>query len=242
MLLALLSLLACGSDPVPVSPPPPPPAVEAEPEPVAVVRGPTNKLPQVNSITFKPARPTVKDDIEVIAKASDPDQDVVDLDYVWIRNGERLLNRTDDRVRGSDFEKGDKIAVLVKASDAEGTTERESEPFLLENSAPRFTTDPSRAAAAIDGLRLEAEDPDHDVITFRLEGAPGGMTVDPKQGILHYKGSEDEKGGDYRVKVVADDGDGGFARWEFGISVTPGSKAAAEAKAAKAKAEADKQK
>ena len=65
---------------------------------------------------------------------------------------------------------------------------------------------------------------------IKLEGAPAGMTIDATTGTLRYVGSEDEPGGDYKVTVLADDGDGGFAKWQAGLTVTPGSKAAKAAK------------
>jgi hypothetical protein len=58
-------------------------------------------------------------------------------------------------------------------------------------------------------------------------------TIDTTTGTLRYVGSEDEPGGDYKVTVLADDGDGGFAKWQAGLTVTPGSKAAKAAKEAK---------
>ena len=70
-----------------------------------------------------------------------------------------------------------------------------------------------------------AADPDDDDVTFRMEGAPMGMTIGERNGKIQYVGSVDEPGGDYQIQIIAEDGSGGSATWEFGISVSPGSNA-----------------
>jgi hypothetical protein len=90
----------------------------------------------------------------------------------------------------------------------------------------------------IDGFRIQAEDPDGDTLTFKLEGAPPALTLDGRSGVLSYKGSPDDEGGNYDVTLVVDDGDGGFAKWTFKMGVEPGS--AARQKAERAKAEAER--
>ncbi len=45
------------------------------------------------------------------------------------------------------------------------------------------------------------------------------------RGVLHYAGSETEKGGSYTLKIIAEDGMEGRATLELPITLTPGSNA-----------------
>ena len=60
-------------------------------------------------------------------------------------------------------------------------------------------------------------------ITYQIEGAPKGMTVGAKDGVLAYKGSVEEPGGEYDIRLLAVDSDGGEAIWEFSVAVSAGS-------------------
>lgn len=229
----LLALFACGGD---KPPPPPPPAPTPPPaEPVVEEEAPAkaDRGPRIANIEFEPKHPTIKDTVVATVSAVDPDGDVVDIDYLWMKGDQKLLTSTTEKLYLGEYHKGDTLTVKITASSGDQIAEQMSKPLIIANSPPAFTIDP-RAAKQLDGLVITAEDPDGDTLTYKLEGAPAGMTLDPKSGKISYKGSEDEKGGDYKLTVTVDDGDGGFAKWQAGITVTPGSKAAKAAKEAKA--------
>lgn len=232
-LLAACFLFACSGEA-----PPPPPVITPQVVPKKKVDtgtpAPPNRAPKIQSITFTPEAPKTHESVRVKVEAADPDQDAVDVDYLWYVNGEKQITRTRDNLPFKDFKKGDTLLVEVSASDGDKTTVQRSEEIVVDNSAPEFTTDP-RSVRKIDGMELRAKDPDDDPIAFSLQGAPEGMTIHPTAGKLTYKGSENEKGGTYKISVIASDGDGGTAEWSFQIDVAPGS---AAAKAAKEAAEA----
>jgi hypothetical protein len=229
----LIFALACASEPpkppAPAPTPTPPAEVVEEEAPAAAVDRP----PRIANINIEPKHPTIKDTLKVTVTADDPDGDKVDVDYLWMKGEQKLLTDTTEKLSMGEFKKGDLISVKITASANEQIVEKQSDPITVANSAPVFTLDP-RQAKSLDGLKVTAEDPDGDALTFKLEGAPAGMTIDATTGTLRYVGSEDEPGGDYKVTVLADDGDGGFAKWQAGLTVTPGSKAAKAAKEAKA--------
>lgn len=220
---------------------PKPPAPKAEPAPAAVApattEAPEAAAPQVRArpprilrIRLSPAHPRHTDALEVAVDAVDPRGEPVDLDYDWRINDALVPEAHGPRLSPGKFKKGDRIRVDITASSGGGETTDRSEIVTVANTVPVFKTD-TRSVSTLPGTTFFAEDPDGDRITWSLEHAPSGMTISP-DGTVRYQGSEDEPGGDYKVAVVASDGDG-FARFEVPVTVSPGSKAAKAAAAAK---------
>ncbi len=221
-------LLACSTDP-----PPPPPALPAPPQEVEEVAPPPpqkarNLPPTIESITIEPSPLTTTTDALAQVDAQDPERQHVDIDYAWWINDRELLAETSERLPSSYFSKGDAIRLQVTISDGEYDQQREIST-TVGNSPPVFVADP-RSVKQLDGYALEVTDPDGDDIRFRIEDAPRGMSIHPTQGLLSYKGSADEPGGDYTVKVYAEDEDKAAAIWELNLTVTPGSNVASAQK------------
>lgn len=228
LVLALLLAACSGSEapapaqPAPVAPEAPPPA------PVDTAAPPApNKAPKVESVRLLPDQPNGHQDLYVEVKATDPDRDPIDFSYEWSVNGEVLIARKADTLPHTEFEKGDKVGLKVTISDEAHELVREVPTVTILNAPPTLLTDPGRLSR-IDGFRLEASDPDGDALTWRLEGAPKGMSiraVGTSTGELSYEGSTTEPGGAYQVKIIGADPDGGRLEWSFGIEVSPGSEA-----------------
>jgi hypothetical protein len=68
--------------------------------------------------------------------------------------------------------------------------------------------------------KLEATDIDNDRVTFFLETAPQGMTIDKDTGLVTWKIDDKLRGTTNQVKVKIDDGHGGvvFHSWAVKIS------------------------
>jgi len=190
-----------------------------------------NQAPHINSVLIEPAQPSTSDAVHATVLAEDRDNDHLDIDYLWVINGDEKADLTTDQLGADYYKKGDKLAVKVTVSDGELEDEKTSADVTVVNSPPAFQGDP-RAGGQLDGMLLKAKDPDGDPLSFSMSGAPAGMSIDSTQGRIHYKGSEDEKGGAYQITITVDDGDEGTAKWSFGIQVSPGSVAAKKAKEA----------
>ncbi|HPA16325.1 MAG TPA: putative Ig domain-containing protein [Verrucomicrobiae bacterium] len=67
---------------------------------------------------------------------------------------------------------------------------------------------------------ITASDPEEGEVTFRLQDAPEGMTIDPVTGELRWQTALTTEG-DHRVTIVAEDPDGGAAILSFTIRVAP---------------------
>src|SRR4029077_5794202 len=70
-----------------------------------------------------------------------------------------------------------------------------------------------------DFYQVVATDPDNDPLTFSLPVAPGGMTINPTTGLIHWDPTQSD-GGVHAVRVRVDDGRGLFATQDFTITVT----------------------
>ncbi|MDP2315652.1 MAG: hypothetical protein Q8P41_22330 [Pseudomonadota bacterium] len=228
-----LILFACSTPTVAPAPPEAPAPAPKTAAPVAVPaeapapRAPRDRPPEILGITLAPTEVRRADPLRAAVKASDPEGQSLDLDYEWLINDRPVIDVATDRLGAGRYEKGDVVRVRVTADDGENQVTAESESVTVLNTPPAFETG-GRDMGRVDGFVFKATDPDGDPLKWRLEGAPGGMAISP-QGKISYTGSEEEPGGRYTVAVIVEDGEA-YGRFEFPLTVTPGSKAAAAKK------------
>ncbi|MFZ5476099.1 MAG: hypothetical protein ACOZNI_04935 [Myxococcota bacterium] len=214
-----LHLLACADPPPPPAAPAPAPKVEA-PKPPPPPREAPNRPPVIGPLTITPAAPTVLDPIDATVEATDPDGQPVDLDFAWFVGEREVVGLASGRMLAGKHAKGDVVRVVVTATDGTETVTKEAQ-VTVANSPPSLDKTPG-PRDRLDGFRFVAHDVDGDAITWKVENAPKGLTIDPR-GVVRYEGSAEEKGGDYRVAVVAEDGET-WTKFEVPLSVSPGSK------------------
>jgi hypothetical protein len=209
----------------------------AAPEPEKGPSGPARqRRPTVKTARIEIARATVLDEIPLLVEADDPDGDALDIEVTWFVDGEDLMGVHGQTLPAGKATKGQVVRAKAVASDGERKDSLESNEITIANAPPEMITQ-VRDVVRLDAFLMRAKDPDDDPLTWRLEGAPAGLSID-KDGMLHYQGSTSEKGGAYTIRIVADDGDQGTATMEFKIDVSAGSdamKAAKEAADAEAK-------
>ena len=159
---------------------------------------------------------------QLLAKVDvvDPDHDPVSLTYRWRKNEMALKEGEDNTLDLAGLTAQDTIQVDVTASDGtpDGTA-TVTERFALSNSAPTIISKPTLSpnGGQFDYL-VQATDADGDPITYVLEDAPPGMTIEANTGRIHWGVTPDLKGS-YRVRVVAKDPQGGFTTQEFNLSL-----------------------
>ena len=184
---------------------------------------PPNAPPVIELAEFVNPKPTAQDKIQVRVEASDPDNERVRLDYEWVVNGKKLPSEHRHTLGDNRVKKGDELILTIIASD--GKLESKKQLLLtIENASPFWLEDP-RLTSDLNGFQVKAVDPDDEPITYRIAGAPEGMTIDPEKGILGYEGTTTEPGGNYTIDVFAEDPDKLFVKWSFSIQVSPGSEA-----------------
>ena len=171
-------------------------------------------------VRITPEKPTVDSVLkaEVDFKASGPDSMYAEYDLTWYINDLELVGYRADvlnsRIRR--FKKGDGIRIEVSSIAPNGeSVESRSEVLFIANSIPRILTDESKRDG-IDGLRMKADDPDGDPITWSIVQGPPGVTIDRggKIRVEHQNLAEDYDG---EVVVAASDPEG--ARAEHHIPV-----------------------
>lgn len=183
-----------------------------------------DRPPVIERFNVKPGNPTVLSTITATVEAHDPDGNEVEIEYRWEANGARVAEARGPTLEVADFPRDTVITLAVSARDGTSETTRESGPMVVRNAPPQFTTQPDQVKR-LDGFRLLAEDPDGDPITWSVEGGPPALTID-QRGVLHWKGSEDDAGGKFTVKVKAADPLGDAGTLELPLDVAAGKKTA----------------
>ncbi len=155
------------------------------------------------------------------AEVIDPDQDPVTVSYRWIQNDKIIKEGEDNAVDVVELTAKDPVQVEVIASDGmhqEATTAKGQ--FLIANALPTIVSQPPAAPTGGQYVyHVQATDPDGDALTYALESAPPGMTIDAQTGQINWVPSPETKGR-YVVRIVAKDPKGGFASQEFELALS----------------------
>lgn len=181
-----------------------------------------NTPPIVKAVVLGPIQARVGDSLIASVDGGDLDGDLVRYTYRWVRNDKVIVEGEQESLKTSEFSTNDVVAVAVIPRDqsSEGK-EVWSSPVTLANRPPKFT---SVAPASIVQGRFSyvatAEDPESDPVTFSLELAPPGMTIDERTGRIQWSVPA-ASSGSFRVKVVAKDNREAWASQEFEVSLTP---------------------
>lgn len=181
-----------------------------------------NSSPRITAVSLAPQTVRAGERLEAQVEANDPDHDRVDLTYRWYRNDALIKEGEDSFLDTTGFVASDRIAVEVTASDPAGSaTSSKSESRTVGNSGPTIVSTPP--TAAVQGrfdYSVIARDPDGDPLTYHLETAPPGMTINSETGRIGWQIPTDQQGM-FHVKVVAKDRQGGLATQEFDLTLMP---------------------
>ena len=156
------------------------------------------------------------------AEVLDPDRDSFTVIYRWMKNETTVQEGESNRLEVTGLSAQDTIRIEITASDgAPNGVSSKSAEFKTANSAPMIVSDPPSAG---EGGRyaylVQATDPDGDPVTYALETAPPGMTIDTATGQVRWTLPPDLRGA-HRIRVVAQDDRGGLAAQEFELSLVP---------------------
>ena len=164
--------------------------------------------------------------IEPVLAEGSPD---FDFEYRWFLNGEENYFQTSSCFPGDLLRRGDKLSISVTPITflGEKFASYISMPLEAVNSPPSILSNPPDKFGP-EGYyyQVEANDLDGDVITYRLEQNPQGMTIDNANGKLKWI-FEKFPEGVFPVLIVAEDGFGGRAeqQFELNLSLVPKGKA-----------------
>jgi len=181
-----------------------------------------NQPPVITSMYVSPSPAYKTDTLKIAVETLDLDNDVASLSYVWERNGVEIYGEEGSELLRSDLSRGDSIVVKVTPSDSYGTGKTIiSKPIVISNSPP--VAHAPKGNAAIHGkfyrAKIEASDPDGDLIQYRLTDGPAGMKIDPYSGDIEWKLSKNGNSGRHKVAVKITDEDGQYAQVEYNLNL-----------------------
>ena len=150
----------------------------------------------------------------------DADRDEMQFDFRWWRNGKVVKQGPQDTLDTTGFQTKDTLEVEVTPRDqlSVGKAVR-SESVYVGNSPPKIVSAPADLIGRERyEYRVKAVDADGDPLSFLLEVAPPGMVIDRETGQLVWQ-IPLEQLGSHRVRIVAEDGQGGKAFQEFDFTL-----------------------
>jgi hypothetical protein len=162
------------------------------------------------------------DTAKVEAEIKDADDDEVRVIYRWWKNQDLVAETEDPSLDTTGFVRGDVLRVAVIPRDATGQgKEISSPPIAIGNSPPRFTSKPLPVTQErLYQYLITAVDPEGDHVSYELETAPPGMTIDQTSGQVSWA-IPSGLSGSYRVRVIAKDEQGGSSFQEFELTPPP---------------------
>jgi len=183
-------------------------------EPLIIANG----IPQIQSVKLIPQSPKKDDNIQTEVKASDGDDDEVNLSYKWFVNGETVTGETSDMFRGSAIKRGDKVSVVITPSDGEQNGQAITLYAIVVNSLPAVSSNiTANISNSFYTAKINAADPDGDALAYSIRQGPKGMTID-SGGIISWNISPEDKG-QHSVVVSVSDGQGGEVLVPYTLSI-----------------------
>ena len=180
-----------------------------------------NTPPRITSVMLSQQTNEPGGRVEAQVEASDPDRDLVDLTYRWLKNDVVITEGEEPFLMMTGLNPQDQIAVEVTAHDPSGPGDSlRSAVLTVGNRPPKILSiPPGRDLTGPYEYQVKAVDPDGDGLVFQLETAPPGMTINEKSGHILWSIPSDQQG-TFHVKVVAQDGRGGSAYQEFDLTLS----------------------
>jgi hypothetical protein len=179
-----------------------------------------NAPPRITEVTVNADGIPRHTDLVIGQEVVDADNDYVELRYQWYVNEEADPLLTENTLPANRYRRGDTIRFTITPSD--GITDGavyQSASLTIPNAAPQIVSAvPEHFETLEYSYQCKAVDPDGDEVTYSLEGAPAGMTINSATGLVAWPLSG-VKGGNYPVKVVASDPFGGAASQEFILTI-----------------------
>jgi len=186
-----------------------------------------NTPPVVTLVAIDPDSVHVGDRVQAKVEASDADGEDVRLSFRWRKNGEVYKETVESTLDTSDLKVGDLLQAEVVPQDAQGPGQGLiSSPVLVRSGAPTILSQPQTVIA--EGkyeYAVRAAASEEEPLTYMLEVAPQGMTIDKVTGHITWRVTSGQVG-NHTVKIVVQDRQGTTAFQEFQLTIHSPSPAA----------------
>lgn len=179
-----------------------------------------NAPPVIRSVALEQEVTSAGSRLLARVEASDADQDDIQFQFRWLRNDKVVSEGSENTVVLSELAQSDILTVEATPYDSDGAGKPlRAAPLVVGNNPPRILSIPmTMSSAEIYEYAVRAEDPDGDPVSFELEGAPSGMTIDRATGQVVWRPGVGISG-THHVKIIAADGKGARVWQEFDVSV-----------------------
>ncbi|KPJ99957.1 MAG: hypothetical protein AMK71_08880 [Nitrospira bacterium SG8_35_4] len=163
-----------------------------------------NTPPAIIISELLPAKPKVDSNFTVTISAKDVDNDVINYRYKWTVND---IFASEMPYLNTELKSGDKVTVEVTPYDKDGSGKSVRMTRKVLNSLPVFSESKPVFEGTLYKYQVQATDPDNDVLAFKLEKGPEGMTIDPASGLITWEVKPQDKGyHDIEVRVTDNNG------------------------------------
>jgi hypothetical protein len=201
-----------------------------EVEKKAVTPPATNHAPKIVEAKIVPDPAYTNTDLEVAIKAEDPEGDLINFKYQWIkfegggpvRKAVNFEGETTSTLAHDKFVHGDVVAVRITPFDWNGAEGQmyQSQLVVIKNSPPEIiSAPPENFSGTLFTYQVKVKDPDNDSLTFSLsKDAPKGMIIDPATGLLTWAIPPGATGA-FTARVNGDDGHGGTCYQRITLTV-----------------------
>ncbi len=156
------------------------------------------------------------DKLRVVAEGNTIGNAPVLFRYEWTKNGQPVEGGGDSV---SGFKRGDRIIVKITPYLGEMIGLPRMLSTEIKNSTPKVTEDKQVVFEGnIMRYQVKAIDPDGDKLTYALEDAPQGMTIDSATGLVQWP-VKDDFSGNVSFKVKISDGNKGEISYALSTNV-----------------------
>jgi hypothetical protein len=190
-----------------------------------------NYAPKVVGAKIVPDPAYANRDLKVEVNAEDPEKDLIELKYQWIkfmgegpvRTAVNLEGETDPTLSHDKFVHGDVVAVRITPFDWKGAEGQmyQTKLLVIRNSPPEIISlPPENISGPLFTYPVKVKDMDNDPITLSLcESVPKGMTINPTTGLITWAIPPGVTG-TFSVTVNGDDGHGGTCYQKLNLTLT----------------------
>lgn len=178
-----------------------------------------NSLPEILDTQIEYIQNRYESYLEITPRVKDADEDPVQFRYQWFVNNQVNPDYDGNRLYSDGFKAGDVINVVITPEDDFGQGQSySSREITVPSAAPMITSLPPETFEALEFVyQVEVSDADKQTLSFSLENAPEGMTIDDEGKIVWPL--EKIPAGDYSFTVVVTDSEGRSARQEVPMAI-----------------------
>ncbi|BCA54971.1 hypothetical protein W02_21110 [Nitrospira sp. KM1] len=181
-----------------------------------------NTPPSITEVVLEPKAPKSGDRMTAAVEASDPDGDEIHYRYVWRRNNQVVQDGDQQILEMTDYARNDIVTVSVVPRDRDNAgKEVRAQSAALGNHPPKVVSSaPTASTQGIFDYAVQATDSENDPLTYSLETAPSGMSINERNGRIQWA-LPAASNHPYHVRVIVRDDHHGWAFQEFDITVAP---------------------